>query len=307
VLDDPELNLAYPQLRSVEAYSDPFAASSGAWAAGGHGPGSPARIALGRYDDYQEGRNAALHEIDHIVAIIEDFPRGGGPDDFKPGGRLAHFRRAGESEHEAYLRVAGEWLAWRAGDRQWLTPAERRAQPLRPPDDLIVHYSDNLPFDQFRHIPPHIERQVRKLTEAGLSAALIAERMGTTPRQVASWRNILGIRASSMPRHTQHTERLERLTPEELAAGEENRLRQRERVTRQRTAREEEERRVYQLNAEPIEDEAAVRLRRQLIAIENRLRGAGKSPTEIAREINLRFQEGVTSGEVASGNVWWRE
>lgn len=59
---------------------------------------------------------------------------------------------------------------------------------------------------------------------------------------------------------------------------------------------------------EAVEEAAQIsRLVQQRIAVEDALRRQGKSPAEIARELNLRFQEGVSAEEIQAGTVWWRE
>jgi hypothetical protein len=134
VVRDPELATAYPQLRNVFVGAV-SGQDSGTIPRGYIGnPSTFVMLGRGTRDPF----GTVLHEGEHVGQMIEDFPYGGTPEAFFPGGPYAHLLRQGEDPVDGYLRIAGEWLARKAAERRQMTGGMRRRDPLVLPNDAIM-------------------------------------------------------------------------------------------------------------------------------------------------------------------------
>jgi hypothetical protein len=102
------------------------------------------RIALGELRP--DRPRSMAHEIEHYVQTVEGFPSGSSARMFmEPDGSLRHLLAQGETPQEAYARTAGEWFARQAANRMDMTGPELRANPLEPPQGLLVTHRPRPP------------------------------------------------------------------------------------------------------------------------------------------------------------------
>jgi hypothetical protein len=117
----PELYQAYPDLPDVTYMRTPGARGSY------HKPGDPSEIGIG--EKSSSPRRSVAEEVGHEIDLIEDFARGGSPDDFRPGGPLAHLLQPGETPLQGYRRLSSEIEKQIVKARIDMTPKELRNTP----------------------------------------------------------------------------------------------------------------------------------------------------------------------------------
>jgi len=99
--------------------------------------------------DLSKGMSTTLHEVQHNVQDLENFARGGSPEEFRTAaewvaramGKDATWAR--QKAYQDYLRMAGEAEARLVQQRRMLTPEERRYTPLNwdiSPEQQIVKF-----------------------------------------------------------------------------------------------------------------------------------------------------------------------
>ena len=99
--------------------------------------------------DLSKGMSTTLHEVQHNIQDLENFARGGSPEEFMKAAELAAAALgkdktwAQNKAYQDYLKLAGEAEARLTQQRRMLTPEERRATPLdwdTPPETHILKF-----------------------------------------------------------------------------------------------------------------------------------------------------------------------
>lgn len=200
VMRDPEVEAAYPEMmRRAQAREVPEMRGAAAWQRGTFGEGSAEQVVFQR----KAKPSQMLHEAEHLIQGEEGWPLGANPSMFEAGGALRHLRREGESAHQAYERMSGEWFARKAAQRQYMTGPERRIDYLEPPSDLLnireMPRAATEPQAAIGGNISHAERleRVGRLLRAGKTQAEVAAELGTTQHAVEGFvkrhREALGI------------------------------------------------------------------------------------------------------------------
>lgn len=141
VLHHPGLQAAYPDiLRNTSARVAYAPTTSGVYHENKIKVNAP---------DLSKGMSTTLHEVQHNIQDLENFGRGGSPEEFMKTAEWAARARgkdatwAREKAYQDYLRMAGEAEARLTQQRRMLTPEERRATPLDwdiPPETHILKF-----------------------------------------------------------------------------------------------------------------------------------------------------------------------